>query len=392
MKHIKLLLPVFIFLSSLHSNASGIKFITGKTWKEILQIAKKENKLIFLDAYASWCGPCKYLQSSVFTDNNVGVFYNDNFINVKMDMEEGEGIQLSENLGVESYPTLFFIDAEGSVVHKKLGAMDAGNFLELGKIASDPEKQFYTIKKRIVGGDISSRNFHDWIHEAESIGDPDTDSIITTYLKSKKLSLSDKDLAEIMIDHANLNKEQIDFIFNNKDKLIGLLERTPDEFNSSLLKAVRNYSTDISLKSEKMDFTLFQSTIKKYFPEHAISETSKIKIRYYNYMGETATSLNELAKCITSYNHPLKISDIADLILAYSDQILQAKRTDEFIQKVLSYKLTTTESNQTYCKNLALLALYLKLKDENNVRIYGNKILQDSNAPADIKENVREVL
>ena len=47
--------------------------------------------MIFLDAYASWCGPCKMLQKNVFTKKAVGDFYNSKFINVKMDMEKGEG-------------------------------------------------------------------------------------------------------------------------------------------------------------------------------------------------------------------------------------------------------------------------------------------------------------
>ena len=57
----------------------GIQFFTG-TWDEALEKAKEENKLIFLDAYASWCGPCKRMSKSVFTDEKVGEFFNANFI------------------------------------------------------------------------------------------------------------------------------------------------------------------------------------------------------------------------------------------------------------------------------------------------------------------------
>ena len=73
------------------SYAQGITFIEGKPWKEVLALAKRSNKLIFLDAYATWCGPCKDLQRDVFTDNEVAKVYNPAFINVKMDMEKGEG-------------------------------------------------------------------------------------------------------------------------------------------------------------------------------------------------------------------------------------------------------------------------------------------------------------
>lgn len=45
--------------------AEGIQFHRGG-WKDALQAAKKENRLIFLDIYATWCGPCKKLKKKYF--------------------------------------------------------------------------------------------------------------------------------------------------------------------------------------------------------------------------------------------------------------------------------------------------------------------------------------
>jgi uncharacterized protein YyaL (SSP411 family) len=59
--------------------------------------AKKENKLIFVDAYASWCGPCKLMVKNIFPLKTVGDYYNSHFINAKIDMEKGEGIELAKN-------------------------------------------------------------------------------------------------------------------------------------------------------------------------------------------------------------------------------------------------------------------------------------------------------
>ena len=73
----------------------GIKFFEG-TWEEALTLAKKEHKIIFVDAYTTWCGPCKQMAKDVFTQKEVGDFYNKSFINVKLDMEKGEGIGFSQ--------------------------------------------------------------------------------------------------------------------------------------------------------------------------------------------------------------------------------------------------------------------------------------------------------
>lgn len=110
----------------------GIKFFEG-TFQEALTEAKETNKLIFLDAYAAWCGPCKRMSAYVFTNEQVGEYYNENFINVKMDMEKGEGPVLAQQLRVSAYPTLFFINGEGKVTYNHVGYLPVDGFLNLGK-------------------------------------------------------------------------------------------------------------------------------------------------------------------------------------------------------------------------------------------------------------------
>ncbi len=110
----------------------GIQF-TEASWKDILKKAKAEKKIIFLDAYASWCGPCKMLQKKVFTQKAVGDLYNSKFINVKMDMEKGEGPALSEIYPLEAYPTLLYINSDGRVIRKVVGAVPADELISVGR-------------------------------------------------------------------------------------------------------------------------------------------------------------------------------------------------------------------------------------------------------------------
>ena len=112
----------------------AIKFHKG-TWKEALALAKKEKKLIFLDIYATWCGPCKRLKSTTFLNRTVGNYFNSNFINVSLDGETGEGAILAQKYSITGYPSLFFINAEGNVISKGDGYMDAAELLKLGKTA-----------------------------------------------------------------------------------------------------------------------------------------------------------------------------------------------------------------------------------------------------------------
>ncbi len=114
----------------------GINFFEG-SWDEALQKSKKEKKIIFLDVYATWCGPCKRLAAITFPDAEVGNYYNKNFINVRLDGEKGEGRTLAQRYGVKAYPSLLFIDHNGQVVLSTAGFRDPQKFIELGQSVTE---------------------------------------------------------------------------------------------------------------------------------------------------------------------------------------------------------------------------------------------------------------
>lgn len=114
---------------------NGIQFFEG-SFQDALELAKKENKLIFFDAYASWCGPCKRMKSKVFTQEEVGSYFNSRFINLKVDMEKGEGPSLAKKYGVTSYPTLLFIDHTGKLIHGGVGYHNPSSLIGLVKGAN----------------------------------------------------------------------------------------------------------------------------------------------------------------------------------------------------------------------------------------------------------------
>ena len=101
----KLRLLIALFSITTVLSAQGIEF-EHTPWKEAMAKAKEEGKAMFVDSYATWCGPCKRMAKNVFTKDEVGEFYNDNFINLKLDMEKEDGVTFGHKYPAVSYTHL----------------------------------------------------------------------------------------------------------------------------------------------------------------------------------------------------------------------------------------------------------------------------------------------
>jgi thioredoxin-related protein len=122
-----IVLILSLFTTALYAE-DGIQFTHG-TWKETLAKAKKENKLIFIDMYTSWCGPCKQMVADVFPLKSVGDKFNTNFINYKLDAEKGEGVVVAKAYKVNAYPTYLFVNGDGVLYYTTVGFLPEKNFL-----------------------------------------------------------------------------------------------------------------------------------------------------------------------------------------------------------------------------------------------------------------------
>jgi len=100
-----------------------------------LERARQEHKLILVDFFATWCGPCHQMDKLTFRHPEVVDKLNGDVVAVRVDAEETRerhgfsGEALAEKYGVYSYPTLALIDAEGRLVAKRTGFQQADQLL-----------------------------------------------------------------------------------------------------------------------------------------------------------------------------------------------------------------------------------------------------------------------
>ncbi len=119
----------------------GIEFFSG-TLDEAFERAKEEKKLVFVDFYADWCGPCKQLAQDVFTKPEVGIYYNEKFICVKVNAEEVSNKVYVKKYKVTSLPTLVYLQPDGKLVSSVSGTMSVEDFIMEGRIVAGEELSF----------------------------------------------------------------------------------------------------------------------------------------------------------------------------------------------------------------------------------------------------------
>jgi thioredoxin-like negative regulator of GroEL len=109
------------------------------TLEEALAKAKQAKKPLFVDVYATWCGPCKQMAATAFIDPEVTSYYNSNFISLKLDGEKNDGPGVMQKYGISAYPTLLYFNAKGELVGKVVGGQQAKQLLSKGKDIVNPE-------------------------------------------------------------------------------------------------------------------------------------------------------------------------------------------------------------------------------------------------------------
>lgn len=124
--------------------------------------AKAENKLVFVDCYASWCAPCKQMSEHVFTQEKVGDYFNAHFVNLKCDIEK-EGKELAGRFSVQVVPTFLIVTPDGRLLHRMAGAFDADVFIEKISRGADITTSLQYLEELYGSGRMNVMELRDYV-------------------------------------------------------------------------------------------------------------------------------------------------------------------------------------------------------------------------------------
>ena len=322
----------------------GIQFQPGN-WQDALSAARKADKLIFVDAYTSWCGPCKMMSREIFPLPDVGAFYNANFINVKMDMEKGDGPRLSGKYQVRAYPTFLFIDSDGMLVHRAAGYRDAENFIELAHAALDPARRLSALQQRFEAGERNPAFLYNYAFAAYEAFDGSHKPVVDAYVQTQDDWTTFRNMEFAITFTETLDSPLFAYLIENP---------LPFQLRYGEKKIVDRvkYVVTNALFEGKADLNKAKNLYRKAFPEEADRLVARFRVDYHQFEGE----LDQFAKAAVAYfdQYP---SDDADELNDVAWDFYQLVEDKSQLKKAVQWSQRSVDLDDNYNNNDTLAAL-----------------------------------
>lgn len=354
----KIMIMLISLLTSAAYAQEGINFETA-TWKETLAKAKKENKLIFVDIYTTWCGPCKMMAKDVFPLKAVSEKFNSSFINFKTDAEKGEGIEIAKTYKVNAYPTYLFVNGDGVLYYTTLGAMPEDQFLkEAGNALvefSDP-KPLAMWEAEYAQKKTDKEFLLKYLQKRQKLA-LKSDFIVDQYVSvSTRGELLNKDVLNLLLTQrsASIDGAYFKFVKENSAEIEKILAR-PQGFGNQMVGVYA--VSDLNRAIEKKDPQLLERivAIRSAIPSElpADWEADELRVRFF---GRTENE-KELIKVLMRYGKSMMAYDKEKIKAGNAAQLAnfekavsagQLKGTPEEIEQARKFYSTIESTNYAY--------------------------------------------
>ncbi len=368
----------------------SITFI-DKPFADILAMSRQEHKMVFMDAYTSWCGPCKWMSAHMFTNDTVADFYNKNFICARYDMEKGEGPKLSQQYRVRAFPTLLFINQDGNMVHLRVGAaQSAPEYISLALNAMDTTECFTAYMKRYSTGENSPGFIYNYLKRLTDAYLP-ADVPLNKYLSGQKESdLIKNDNWKIIFSFCNnMESREFKFLLARQDEFARVHGR--DSVNTKIYNVYFKAIIDLA-RGVKMSDSAYNAIIHKI---HASGYTDANRLIFdasfnvYQMQGNLVKLMELSYNEVDTYYHddPGMLNEVANMMLSLSTE-------NKYLEKASQWAKRSVELKPDVANNETSAALFYKLgKKDEAVKYCKNALIiaKKQNLPAEtIEENLKK--
>ncbi len=283
MKNFFLTVVTIVATLGLFAQNRGVEFFHG-SYSDAFTEAKHLNRNVFVDVYTVWCGPCKMVAEYVFPTEIAGNFFNEKFVNIKVDAEKGEGIEFAKRYNIKAYPTFLVLKPDGTVVARWEGGM------------ASPEDFIKKLEYECMTDEERLSVKHNWeMNPGFSSG--------LKYLSLFDRSINKREVVEKVFDISNsVQREKSEFakmvLIHSLpgdrafDYILGLGQKAWDMLGEDYMKSMVVYKyglfLDSFLKGEEsltsQEFEVVNNTLNPYLEGNIWAEGLNIKLNIAGFL------------------------------------------------------------------------------------------------------------
>lgn len=324
----KLILILFLIPTLLFAQSEGVKFEHGLNWNQIKEKAAKENKFIFVDCFTTWCGPCKYMASTIFPQAKVGDFFNAKFINTKIQMDKtkddseeikswyAEADRFAKDYAVKAYPTFLIFDAKGNLVHRIVGGGEADAFIAKAQKALDPNTQYETLLAKFNADPKNITIAKAMAEAAKEAYDQETqakaEGVVLASLSTGQIFT--KENVSLLLSAAKVvDSKAFNLIKDNPAKFDAISEKVKaNDFLAQLL--ISNTVNSKIQAKEAVDFMAIEKELAQKYPTVNTEKASlEMQPRYFSYTKNFPALRDSFNKYIAKYGSTITAMDLNNM-------------------------------------------------------------------------------
>ncbi len=335
------------------------------------RLAAQENKLIFVDAYTTWCGPCKWMDANVFKDKEVTKLYKKSFINLKLDMEKGDGLAFAEQYQVMAFPSFYFLTPEGEVVHTARGAFAAPDMYKIGTDAASTTRSLRAYQQNYQAEKSNPDFLLSYSMLLKELRLDEVDDIAEDYLATQSDWSGERNTKFIFdLVGIDIEDDRFKYMLDHADEFYEHI--TPSKVDTKILNGIHgnlgpeSTPDDVEAQLDKLIPSQAQRLKDKMYLEHMLSG---------EYIEDVEIFTN-MAYFYTMHWQPSDWEYTNNLAwIIYENGVNKAQ-----FEKGKDIALQSIASDDNYFNNDTAAALFYMLADKDQAMKYAKKALAQSEA------------
>ena len=341
--------------------------------KETFQDIINSDTPVLVDFFATWCGPCKWMSANIFPLKEVGDVLNASFVSAKIDMEKGEGIEIAKKYAVRAYPTYIFVNGDGELVHRGLGGMPADKFIDVAKAAKDPERQYFTMKKRFEQGENNADFLMKMSYAAQDVQEAElANKASDAYLATQKDWNTKENRAFVMRFASCIENKTFSFILKNQADFEKEVGKSEVENLLNTIPVMDVFRKFFNRSTQTLDIEKAKEYLNKYLPANLADKTiSYATLRQYQIKQDVPNILTQAIAHFDKYP-----TEDAATLNEFAWTFYENSTDRSQLEKALQWSLKSVQLVDSYAFNDTAAALYFQMGEKKKAKEFAEKAIK----------------